>query len=80
MLLCSLPGLEDYQVSFTMLLELARSSHSLCVPEFTQPVEKREREGERKQQNISDRTTADSEGERKGSWKAVSTGGRRGGG
>ncbi len=51
MLLCSLPGLEDYQVSFTMLLELARSSHSLCVPEFTQPVEKREREREREREN-----------------------------
>lgn len=42
LLLCSLPSLEDYQDSFTMLLELARSSHSHCVPEFTQPVEKRE--------------------------------------
>lgn len=55
LLLCTLPRLEDYQHSFTMLLELARSSHSRCVPAFTQ-TGREERERERKQQNISDRT------------------------
>lgn len=44
LLLCSLRGLEDYQDSFTVLLEFARSSHSHCVPEFTQPVDNGEKE------------------------------------
>lgn len=35
------------QHSFTMLPELARSSHSRCVSEFTQPVKRTGREGGR---------------------------------
>lgn len=53
---------------------------TLCA--WVHPACREARKGgrERKRQNISDRTTADSEGEKKGSWKTVSTGGRRGGG
>lgn len=60
-----------------MLLELPISSHYRCVPEISQHVDNGERE--RELQNISDITTAQSEGKKK-ELEDCEPGGRRGGG
>lgn len=66
------PFLSLWSGQFTVLLEFTRSSHLHCVPEFTQPVDNGEREY---QWHNCSRLRR-----QRGSWKTVSTGGRRGGG
>lgn len=66
------PFLSLWSGQFRVLLEFTRSSHLHCVPEFTQPVDNGGREY---QWHNCSRLRR-----QRGSWKTVSTGGRRGGG